>query len=68
MTFFFFSNCQSYFYHRKANRPLSQASNQLGVEKGLLSEFLAQGLGEASAWKDDRQGGTELGFPCSPPS
>lgn len=32
--------------------------------EGLLSGFLAQGLGEASAWKSDKQGGTGLGFPC----
>lgn len=62
--FFFFSNCQSYFYHRKASHPLSQASNLVGMGEGLLSVFLAQGLGEASAWKSDKQGGTGLGFPC----
>lgn len=28
---FFYSNCECYFYYRKASRPLSQAANRVGV-------------------------------------
>lgn len=58
--FFFFSNCQCYFYHRKASRPLSWASNRVGVGSGLLSGFLAEGLGESIHGLERRQAGRDF--------
>lgn len=58
LVFFFFSNCQRYFYHRKASRPLSQASARRGGGWSPVW-FLSEGLGESALGKQ-----RFLGFPC----
>lgn len=55
---FLFSNCQCYFYHRKA----SLTGWGLGDSPVW---FLAEGLGESMAWKGNRQG-LDYAFPPHP--